>query len=123
GNFSVEVPCQDDNVLFILLNDLPVDPGDVIESLGIGDGRHFGEVVVSVLVLGQQHDLVSVVLSGLVFMVLADEEFAADNSLQLPRLGGFVIGKGGFIFGPDAFVVGAHFLDKMEGSHHIGVIG
>src|SRR5690606_12590720 len=53
GDFPVEISSEGDDILFVLLHNLFVNPWNIIEAIGVGNGGHFGQIVVPLLVLGQ----------------------------------------------------------------------
>ena len=91
---------------------LSVNARHIIETIGISDRSHFCQVQVTLLVLGQQNHLVTVVLMTAVGVVLADVELASHYGLEL--LVAFLLAQGR--------IIAMHRLHKMEGPHHVPTI-
>ena len=81
-HLSEQASCQDDKVFLEFLHEGPVDSWHVVEAIRVGLGRKFGQVVVTVLVLGQKHCRVSVVFFGLVVHVVAHIQLRPHDGLD-----------------------------------------
>ena len=122
GHFSIEVPCKDNDILLIFFDDLFINPGNVVKSFGVSNGRHFCQVMVTFLILRQQHDLVTVIFSGFVFMVFTHKEFTAYNGFKLPPFSFFSGFSGCSDLCLNTFIICPYFFHKMESSHHVRMI-
>ena len=60
-----------------------VNARQVVESLDVGDGTEFSQVVVALLVLGQQRNLEAVVFLAAVQVVAAEVGVNAHNGFKL----------------------------------------
>ena len=101
-HLSEKTSSQNDKVFLEFLHEGPVDAWHVVESIRVGLGRQFGQVVVTVLVLGQKHRRVSVVLFGLVVHVFADIQFRPHDGLDA------------------LFVARPH---ELKSRHHVPMVG
>ena len=123
GYLTIQVSGKGNYIFLVLLYDLFVDSRYIIKTIGIGYGGHFGQIVISFFVFGQQHNLMPVVLYIFIGVVLTNVEFATHNGRNLFFGGPLAIGNKFFIFGFYRLVVRHHFFHKVKGPHHIGVVG
>lgn len=60
-----------------------VNARQVVEALDVGDGTEFSQIVVALLILGQQRNLEAVVFLAAVQVVAAEVGVNAHNGLEL----------------------------------------
>ena len=123
GYFTVEVSSKGDYIFFVLLNNFFIDSGYVVESIGISNRRHFGQIVIPFFVFGQEHNLMPVVLYIFIGVVLTDKKFTTNNGCDFFFSRLLAIGYKLLVFGLYGFIVPHHFFHKVKGTHHIGVVG
>ncbi len=87
-----------------------VNARQVVEALDVGDGTEFSQVVVALLVLGQQRNLEAVVFLAAVQVVAAEVGVNAHNGFEL----------GASLW--TVLIVRLHSLHKLKGAHHVAQV-
>ena len=100
-NLAKKPPCQHHKILFVLLHKIPIDARNVVKTVGVCLGRELGQVVVSVLVFGQKHRGVTIVLHAFVVHVAAHVQLCSND-------------------GFDAFFVARP--NELKGRHHVAMV-
>ena len=86
GYFPFETGGEADEPFIVLSEYLFVDPGHVVEAFGVGEADEFQEVLVALLVHGEEHHMVGIVLALHFLLVEARFRrqigFTADDGFQ-----------------------------------------
>jgi hypothetical protein len=85
---AAEAGREADEAFGVLLKELFIDAGLVVETVEVAGGDELDEIAVAVLILGEEDEVV--VAAGVGFVVVDDVEFAADDRVDAFGFGGVV---------------------------------
>ena len=80
-HFSIKVPGKHDHIFFIFFDDFLVYTRHIIETVGVSHGRHLGQIVIAIFVLGQHHDLVTIIFSAFISVIFTNKELTSYDRL------------------------------------------
>ena len=110
GDFTHDSTGGNHQALAVRQKQVAVDARQVVEALDVGDGTEFSQIVVALLILGQQRNLEAVVFLAAVQVVAAEVGVNAHNGLEL----------GASLW--TVLIVRLHSLHKLKGTHHVAQV-